>query len=836
MSMWHCIEAARKELEADMDYAEESRLRFKKLGERAQAMWKEQADAYERAGHPRHTAEALAGEDVKAALKREAGEQRHTFISHMGALRRIEADVQASPGATAAQRAERAHFEQTGLYRYLLGRLNRYYAENHRNWKGDLTNPDRVKNVVREMMDEQTGDQVASEFAKAIREQIEFMRLKLNELGANIGKIDAYGFRHNHDAHRITMAKFEGWQAKIDPLLDWRKINDPFTGRPMQAADGDPPPLETRKRFLKEVFDNIVFGRESRDPNYNAPRGMNIARSNSQSRVLHFKNADAWMAYQSEFGMGTPHSAITGQLYSMARDYVHMRAFGKSPELGIDYYSALQMNAARKAGNTDLAAKIIDDADHAKRIVKIERGIGWTDGNTGRAQVARFFSNLRMVQSAAHLDRAIFANMSDANTINLTSVANNLRPEANPIARQIGLAQMMDRDDLLRIGHVMDGWTDAAGIMDRWNHDTMPSQWAERLSYMSMKTQGLINWTDRGRRNIRELEWGNLAREAGKPFEQIDTTLRRRLQKWGVSPSEWADFSNRDLLFKAKNGATFLAPEYWRQAVDGRIDGARADEILLKVNAMIAEGVEQAVPSNSPWMRAALGEGSDLRPGTPLYEVMKSGLAYKSFPMAFMRAQYRALAAMPDNPSRWRYGAFMLATTTIAGAVSIQVSELSFGRDPQPMTPDFWWRATLKGGGLGILGDLINAGGEASFGGYAAYFAGPMAGLAQDVAGLAGSAMTGAGQILTGQELDTDMAKKLDKFIKRNTPMGDSPLVGPFYRLVIDNMMIMLDPEVADTLARAAKRREKNTGNAEWWPTMSATPQRAPNLMGAFGQ
>ena len=836
MSLNDCIARIIADSEASDATDAARRERFRKMGERAQKMWKEQADAYERAGHPRHSAEVMAGQDVKAALKREAGEQRHTFISHMASLRRIEADVDRAPGATAAQRAERAHFEQVGLFRYLMGRLNRYYAENHRNWKGDLTNPDRVKNVVREMMDEQTGDQVAAEFAKAIREQIEFMRLKLNELGANIGKLDAYGFRHNHDAHRITMAKFDGWHAKIDPLLDWKKINDPFTGRPMQAADGDLPSEATRRRFLKEVFDNIVFGRESRDPNYNAPRGMNIARSNSQSRVLHFKNADAWMDYQTEFGTGTPHAAITGQLYSMARDYVHMRAFGKSPELGIDYYAALQMNKARESGNTDLSGKIVDDADHAKRIIKIERGMGWTDGSTGRAKVARFFSNLRMVQSAAHLDRAIFANMSDANTINLTASVNNLRPDANPILRQIGLAQMMDRDDLLRIGHVMDGWTDAAGIMDRWNHDTMPSQWAERLSYMSMKNQGLLDWTDRGRRNIRELEWGNLAREAGKPFDQIDQTLRRRLTKWGISESEWADFSNRDLMFKAKNGATFLAPEYWRQAVDGKIDGARADEIMLKVNAMIAEGVEQAVPNNSPWVRALIGEGDDARPGLPSYELRKSALAYKSFPLAFMRAQYRALAALPDRPSRWRYGAYMLTSTTIAGAISIQVAEVMWGRDPQPMDANFWWRATMRGGGLGILGDLINAGGETSFGGYAEYFSGPMASLAQDVAGIGGAVLTGAGQVLTGEELDTNLAKKLDKALKRHTPMGDTPLIGPLYRMVIDNMMIMLDPEVAESLVRSAKSREKNTGNAEWWPTMSPLPQRAPNLMGAFGQ
>jgi len=829
--MDNCIAAALRELEADRADDAAARERFRKLGERAQAMWKDVSDRYEQAGHPRHSAEAMAAQDVKAAFKREAGEARHSFITKMGELRRIEAEFEKNPNQNAARLAEKAHFLQLGLYKAVLGRLNRYYEENHRTWTGALTNPDRVRNVIRELMDEPTGDQVASGFAKGVRDQIEYMRLKLNELGANIGKLDAYGVKHNHDADKITKMGFAKWSEAIDGRLNWRRIEDPMTGRPLQSEGGPKPAAAIRQRFLQEVYDNIVFGRESRDPDYNSPRGMNIARANSKERVLHFNGADDWMAYHQDFGIGSPHQVITSQLFSMTRDYAHMHVFGRSPSLGIDYYEALQLNRARKSGDAAAVGAIRDSAKHAKRMMNIMRGLQGRQGDTGRAKVGRFLATTRMVLNAAHLDRAIFANLSDANSLNMASIANNLRGSDNLISRQLGLAQMMDRDDLLRAMHVMDGHTDAAGVMERWSHDTEPAAWAERLSFMSMKAQGLINWTDRARRNYREAEWRNLAVDAGKPFSEIDPVLQRRLSEWGITPAEWDALRNPDFMFKGSRGATFLVPEYWHAAARDVIDPKLADDILLKVNAMIAEGTEQAVPSNSPWARAVLGDGGDALPGTLQFEMMKSAMAYKSFPLAFMRGQYRALMAMPDRPTRWQYGAFVLASTTVAGAVSLQLADLAYGRDPQPMdNVSFVGRAMARGGGLGVLGDLIALGGGGSYGqGYADYFGGPIVSLAQEVAGLASSAGTGAVQLLTGEELDTKFAQKAGRFAKRNVPMMDTPLAGPFFRLFWDNLTIMLDPDAADAIQKASQRREKRTGNMEWWPVLSPTPARAPD-------
>jgi hypothetical protein len=846
VSIWDCIDRARSEFEADAERAADVRARFKRMADDAQAAWKWQSDQYESMGFSRHNAEQMAGDDIREAFRRKAGEERHNFISHMGAMRRIEADVSQRPNETLNQRVERAGHEATGLFQSFAGRLNKYYSENHRAWQkmGALTNPERVRNVTRELWGEQTGDVVAAGFAKEIRAILEELRIKLNDMGANIGELDNYAFRHQHDTIRISQVGFDVWGPKIDKLQDWTKIRDPFTDRPMQGEGMPPPSEQTRMRFLKEVYDNMVFGKDSLDPSY-THAGSNIATQNSRPRVLHFKSPDAWLEYQTEFGVGSPHSAITGQIYSMVRDYTHMRAFGRSPQLGINYSEALRLQKARKAGDEKAATAIKADAELARKQMRILRGLSAAGDNSTRAHVARFMASTRMVLSSAHLDRAIWANLSDANTLHLAAKVNNLRGSDSPITRQIGLAKMMSRDDLLRAKHTMDSWTDAGGVMERWSHDTQPHQWADTLGFMSMKAQGLIDWTDRARRNYAELEWRNMAVDAHLPFDQIDQRLRTRLSEFGLTAKEWDMLRDPAHMFRTADGATFLIPTYWRESVRGIIPDNVADDILVGAQGMIASGTEMAIPTQSTMIRAFVGEGDDSLPGSPIYELRKSALAYKSFPMAFMRNQYRALMSMPDNPSRWQYGAYMLATTTVAGAVALQIADLTYGRDPQPMFMDgtlipdlgFWGRAMLRGGGLGILGDLVVAG-EGSFGGgMAEFFAGPVVGLGQDLYKL-GPQNVGelVSAILTGEPVKTGFAKELGRFGKRYTPLGDTPLIGPFGRMFWDYLTILMDPEAVESLQKVAQRREQTHGNAEWWPSLSPAPKRLPDLTSAFGR
>lgn len=823
MSFWDCVRDAVDEGSVDRE-----------RGERAQAMWKERAEIYERQGHQRHTAEALAAEDVKLSFKREAGDVRHRFLAVLADQRKAALEVDTVKGPYLRDRTEALNFEGHGLFRMALSWIDDYTRQINRKLFGGLTNPERQLNVMREMKGQATGDEAAKSLGEAIKQANERLRLWANELGANIGELDDFGTRHTHNRIKITRAGFDEWLRFLskDAELDWTRIRDPLTGRPMQAPDGPPPPVEAQQSFMKHVYDNIDFGRQSTEAVYGRPQGEALWKKLSQERVLHFKTADGWIAYNKRFGSMTPHQAIIANLRSMAEDIAAMRAFGPNPGLGLDYRAQLQIKAARKRGDSAQAKALEGDAKMARRVLRVVSGTPEADSQR-LAQIATFMSSTRHVLNSAFLDKAIIASLSDTNTMRLAGDmigASGWRL----VGQQLGIVQSMSKDDMLRAKWVVDTQADPGAAMDRWMQDVPAAGWAEQLSNTAMRVQFLSGWTDRARFMWNQTEWGLMAKNADRPLKDVDENLRRRLIEVGIQPDEWDALRATDTIFTAGNGATFIVPNYWLEATD--LPFERAREIALKVNTMIETSMERAIPSSSPVMRAMLGEGDDTSPGSPMYELRKSGTSMKSFVMAFSRGQYLTMKSMPNNASRAMYAVNLLTGATVAGAVSLQIGELLAGRDPQPMNdPFFLARAVLKGGGLGPLGDLVTAA-DSTFGGVANYVGGPVVSALNDAMSFTiGNATQAGAQLLAGKEIDTGMAKEARRLLGRYTPMADTPLLGPaFQRMFLDQLLLVVDPEAARDLVNAAKRRTNLTGAGDWWMPGEATPRRAPNLANAI--
>lgn len=822
MSLKDCIQNAMDNGEADRE-----------RGRRAQEMWKERADLYEQQGHARHMAEALAGEDVKAAFRKEAGEVRHRFLSVMADQRKAQAEIEKAKGKPYLRdRTELLHYEGSSIYRLALSQIADYTRQINRKLFGGLTDPARQINVMREMHGESTGDAAARTLAEAINRTNEWLRNWANELGANIGKLDDWGTRHSHDRVKITKAGFNDWANDLRARIDWTRVNDPLTGRPLQKAGAAEPPVSSQMSYLRYVYDNIAFGRGSDEVVYGRPQGEALYKRLSEARVLHFKSADDWIAYNQRFGSMTPHQAIINHIRSMSEDIAAMRAFGPNPTLGLDYRAQAQIKAARDAGNEAAADKLTGDAKIAARILKVVSGSPEADSRT-LSQIATFMSSVRHVLNSAFLDKAIIASLSDTNTMRLA--ADMIGASGwEQVGKQLGIVREMTKDDMLRAKWVVDTQADPGAAMDRWMQDVPPAGWAEQLSNTSMRIQWLSGWTDRARFMWNQTEWGLMAKNADRPLSEVDENLRRRLGEVGITADEWDALRDPETIFTAQNGSTWVVPAYWQEATS--LPPEKAREIATKVQTMIEMSMERAVPTQSPVIRAMLGEGDDTSPGSAMYEIRKSGLAMKSFVMAFSRGQYLTMKAMPNNAARALYAANLVAGATAMGAISLQIGELIGGRDPMEMaTPEFVARAVLKGGGLGPLGDIASAA-ENPIGGVAAYVGGPVVSAVGDALSLTvGNAMQAGHQVLTGKPIDTNAAPELRRMLGRYTPMGDTPIIGPAYqRMVLDQLLLAIDPDAAKALKQMEQGRKRRSGNDAFWMPGQPLPSRAPNLGAAF--
>ncbi len=819
MSFFDCVNDAMDEGSADRE-----------RGQRAQRMWEDLRDRYERQGHSRNNAEAMAAEDVKEAFRREAGENRHVFLARIGNMRKLQEGVQNAPDLAKHQTGtvEKLDYHARGLVRRFNGRLADFLREHHRDLLGNVTKPAQMRNMVAELHGESTGDAAAAALAEGVREALEDMRLMFNEAGGIIGKLDNYGIPHSHNRRAVTQSGFDRWFDDIHRGIDWTRIEDHLTGRPFQDEGGAAPDIATQRQFLREIYDNIAYGKESREVVYGRPKGAALYRRRAESRTLHFKSSDDWIGYNKSYGAGDPFKSLMGHVHKMARDIVAMREFGPNPGLGVEYQQQLAMQRARREGLDP--SKVEGNGNHARRMFAVENGSGQPE-TLFQDYVSTFMSSARHIMTSAFLDRAIVSSISDLNTMRLAAQAVGMNP-SNVMSRHVEImANDLTRGEALRAHWVADTLADPGIALARFQSEVPPSEIAERLSSASMRIQGLSGWTDAARMAFQWEMGGVMAEQAGRRLSEIDHPIGEFLRKSGLTEEEWAALTSADAMFTAGNGATFVDPLYWREATDLPRD--RADEIFFKVQGMIEEQTEFAVPTQSLLARGAIDPAAyDMPPGTLPYEVLKSGLMFKSFAMTFTVNQYRRIAAQPTLQGKIGYAMNLAAGATFMGGIALQLGEIIKGNDPLDMTdPAFWGRATLKGGGFGILGDIVATGQSSWGGGFPAYVAGPVPQALGDAWNLT---VKNAWEFATGQ--DTKFAKELTDAGRRYTPMGQTPFIGPAMdRLLWDQMQMILDPEAGAAIKKRAQARENRDGNASWWMPGSPTPDRAPDLPAALG-
>ena len=826
MSFWNCVDEVMRDDPAVKD-----------RGERAQAMWKDLSDQYERQGHPRHKAEVIAAEDVKEAFKREAGEVRHVYLSRIANMRKLQQDVLSTKKLTthATKAMERVDYMQRGLLRRFNGTLAAFLRDHHTNLVGTVKNKAQMMDVVRELHGEATGSTNAKVLADGIRASLDEMRLSFNEYGGIIGKLDDWGMPHSHNALQIRKAGFDTWFADVQNRLDWTKIEDHLTGKPFQADGGAPPPVDVQRRVLKEVHDNIVFGRGSAEAVYGKSQGSALYRARAEHRILHFKSADDWMAYNKSYGSGDPYRSLMTHVGKMARDVAAMHEFGPNPALGLDYMNQLITKAARDAGDTKKALLAQGNTAWASRMMRVYNG-GSPPAGPIAAHVASFMAGTRQVLTAALVDRAMLVSISDLNTTRMAAEAIRLNPK-NIMSTYVGTLSdavkqgTMATDDLMRLGWIMDTLSDPGAAAARFDGEFVPNEVTNRILNFSMRIQGLAQHTDTMRFAMQADFWGTMAKFSDQPLADIPSPFGDVLRDSGLTDADWREFTS--ILQTAPNGATFANPLYWR--AETNLPRKQADDIFFKVQTAIEEWTEKGVPTSSLLGQGAMEPAAyGLTPGSPGYEAMKSTLMFKSFITTLTINQARMVQMSGGLWSKggWRYIVEFVGGATALGAISLQLYELSKGNDPLDMTdPEFWGRAAFKGGGFGIIGDLVSAGQTSWGGGFSSYLAGPIPQLGQDAWDL--SVKNGV-QFLSGDE--TKFAEELARFGKRYTPAGQTPLAGPAIDLMLwDQLQLILDPESYATMMQKAQSRENLSGNGSWWMPGSPLPSRAPDLSAVAG-
>lgn len=831
-NMFDCIQAA-----IDDGQLEPAR------GKNAQDEFLQLANRYESA-MPRDVAEAQAAKDLKEASRRSATSRRHAVINQLQAMRRNEAlvaetvarggDPSLLPTAVletvagSGIQAESVRFVRDSLNRQFHGMLRGLLRKHSKDLLGRVRNQAGLKNIVHELFGEASGDAEAKAIAGAIGKTRDRARSLFNAYGGDIGKLENYGIRHSHDSTKLRKAGFDAWRAEVFDRLDWNRIEDHRTGRPFAEAGGRPAPAAAEE-FLRKVFDNITTrGWIDRAPSM-AVGGKALYNQRAEARVLHFKSADDWLAYNTAFGDANPFEAIVSQMDGFARDIALMRVLGPNPTLGLEHLiQSVERHAAVRADGK-LENAVSSRSGRARTMLRMTTGAANAPADHAWAS---FLAGTRNLLTGAQLGSAMLSTPTDLATMGAAAREIGMSPK-NVFARTAGLlSSHATRDTAAAMGYVADTLANAGTASARYLGDVWSPELTERITDGVLRASGLSYWTDMARTGFQMEFSAHLAQNAHLALDSIDPLLRKTLTDRGITAADWDHLRAPDALFVAPNGAKFLTPLHWVEHT--RLPRAEAEGLSLKLGSIMQEEMEFAIPSVSLDARARVMGAA--QPGTISGELIRSVAMYKNYAISLTLNQYRRTMAKPGGWSRAKYFTSLAVGMTAMGALSVQLKEMAKGRDPRNMNPftnpGFIAEAVFQGGGLGIFGDFIRSEESRIGGGLASTLAGPVVGLGSDVLG---GVVQNASAAAQGK--NTSVARDLTNLGKRYTP-GSSLWYGrlALERMFWDQLHEAMDPDAARDYAKKERKRVKSYGNASWWTPTQMTPDRAPNLSNIAGE
>lgn len=655
-----------------------------------------------------------------------------------------------------------------------------------------------------------SGSRDAQKIAAILHKYQELARTDQNRVGAFIRKLPGYIVAQSHDMFRIRRAGKNEWIARTLPLLD--------ADRTFDGAD----PLT----FLSAVYDELASGQfykaDTDAPLIGFKGPANLAKKVSQSRVLHFRDAEAWIGYNDAFGMGGIMDAVAFGFRRAARNVALMETLGPNPQ------------AMFKRLVTDFQqASIGDTAQTDKlRAWRLQGMLNVADGTVdipANITLAKIGSATRALENMIKLGGAMVSSIPDVAT-----AASDLQFQGkgflSGLHAQIGgffkalPSNSVRREVAARAGAGIDAHIGA--ILSRFSAaDTLPgrlAKWQQNFFRLNL----LSWWTEANEAGFTAALAHDLAQMAGKDLGALPERARMTLGLYGIGAREW-DLIRAHGLQKAADDRAYVLAD----ALEATDDAVFADLVTGKVTkAKITAAKEKLTGALRAYymdrtsygvlkggIRERFASTQGYQAGTVAGEAFRFIGQFKNYSVSFVNktlGRYAeadtfwsvpgALARMPWGEKR--QAAQLILAMTALGYVAMSLKDLAKGQVPRdPTFATTWGQAFLQGGGAGIYADFLTADFNRFGGGGLETLLGPAVGSASDVLRLYGAMQDWA----TGKTENAPDAQVFQIF-KNNTPF-----LNLFYIRAALDYLILYDVQEAispGSLGRMEKRLKKEQG------------------------
>ena len=699
--------------------------------------------------------------------------------------------------------------------------------------------------------------------AKRIAEIIQITQKRLlkrkNRLGAMVGELKNYVVRQTHDPillrdgartdeqFRQARAKWVAYMMQ-DGVLDAKT----FQNKP-PTKDGQP---YSNEDFLGDIWDNLVSGNHQKVSALRGDDGKvdslesftgpaNLAKKLSQSRVIHFKSGKAAYEYSKTYSRQSLAESVVNGVTHDAQAIGLMEVFGTNPEAMFNrIINDLQKDPSmvgvdkvrRRQGRLTNQFKEIDGSTRA-------RGAGLPIAFG--ADFAGIAAGWRMLQNMAKLGMATISSFSDIatkahfiNTRTERGIFGSYAEAFSDIFRGYNSDEQKELAYLLSVG--VESFL--GDVHARFGaNDSGPGAIA-KAHQMFFRINGMNWWNNAQKVGLARMMSADLARYAGKSFNEIGDRTRFNLERYGITEADWDVM--RSMEMKAVDGRDYITPSGIDTVADSVIEAAALakinatrkrplkkatatmiqkyrDDLSTKISTYLTDSADTAIPTPGAKERAFMNQGTAR--GTIAGEALRAIGQLKGFPITMvmkgMSGQYQVSKQLGGGTKSGIYGlAQMMVGTTMMGYLSLTLKDILKGKEPleafsveNGLNVEVLTKAFVQGGGAGIYGDFL-------FGEYNKYgqtltqnLLGPTFGSIDDIARIYGNVLEA---VETG---DTDpLVKNATRFAVSNTPG-----LNLFYtKTALDYLFIygLMEKTNPGYLRRMERRMEKDMEQKFYFP------------------
>lgn len=589
----------------------------------------------------------------------------------------------------------------------------------------------------------------AVEIARVIEKYQTDARETRNRFGAWIRDAKGYIVRQAHDMIKIREAGAEAWVAYVMPRLDLDKMIEYGL-----ISDKDV------TGSLQAMWSDFAAGRHmsvSLDPEQSAAlKGSSLARRESASRTLFFKDGYSFHEYNTKFGQGRLAEAVVSGLDNAAKAAGLLKVLGTNPEAMIK--SLADEYEASLTGDPERRAKFAQSRGEIDNMIKT------IDGRInipGSYMGARISAGARAVQSMAKLGVALISSITDPliyaadlRSVRGTNLLSGMMEAISGLATGSGTKDQ--KAILSQLGVFSESMT--GGVFARFDSPDMIGGKMSAAMQLFFKVNGLTWWTETLRNSYALSHSHYLAEQSGKGFDKLDAGTADMLRLYNIDAGKW------DILRMAglqmADGRKYMTPEglatvpraafenyitnVGRTVSDASVANLR-DDLGQALRTMTIDRMHHAVIEPGARTRAFMTRGT--QPGTVPGEALRFIGQFKSFPVAFMQMAigreiygkgYDTMGDYLKNGKGDMLGlASFIGMTIGMGYIAMSVKDMIKGKNPRPVDDwRTWAAAAVQGGGLGLYGDFLFGKFSRTGGTLSASMGGPVIGAADTVADL----------------------------------------------------------------------------------------------------